>query len=90
MFRLFEAFFLSARYRLHRDDILEQVYDLVDIANVSSRMRVSYNQNIVKLLSRARETIQSSLKRSVYSWVVYDSLTEEWDLFADRPRQLHS
>lgn len=83
MARLFAAFIDSHKGEMYRDDVLRAIYPREHQRAISRRMRVSMEQNVLKLMSRARRAAHKHLSRNgalPMDWFMYDSMREIWQL----------
>lgn len=82
--KLFEAFCRAKDQQLTREELLERVYLLGDIAKRSERYLESIHANSVKLISRARTLACAYLTAgpgSGVEWFVYDQDLKTWSLY---------
>ena len=78
--RLIKSLVDSDGETLSRKELVELVYD-VDYSKLSNRMRMALDKNIMKLISRTRTLLESSLAGSSYAsinWLVYSEKQKGW------------
>lgn len=81
--QLFELFFYSPNWTLSKNELVEGLYGIEAMKNVSKRLQDSRVANSVKLISRARQLayqeLTTSEQMSQVEWFGYDG--ENWSLF---------
>lgn len=81
IFDLFEVFIKSSICFVTRAELLDLLYFTNNVAQHSSRLQSSYNNNLIKLLSRSRiaAVTHFGAKRTIgLEWFVYDSERDGW------------
>lgn len=82
--KLFAAFLMDPIRPLAREELVERVYGLTPAQQCSERCRTSAEQNLIKLISRTRNTADAatnSRENRWIEWFVYNADLAEWNLY---------
>ncbi|MGE0174434.1 MAG: hypothetical protein AB7T49_16685 [Oligoflexales bacterium] len=90
--KLFEVFLATPDGKQTKSDLIQKIYHENDYNDRSERYKIALQQNLVKLISRARKlmsdvsSVHSPLKN--VEWFAFDPTEEAWTLCKDRTKSL--
>ncbi len=75
--------FLDApAHRVHRTELVSQLYSPHSISALSWRQRDCYHHNTVKLISRTRKLLKAAFPLGTqWEWLPYDAGSQTWSLY---------
>ena len=80
MRKLFQLFCESPSGLVRREQVERHVYGVSEADPVSDRMRECMQQNVIKLISRARSLLEAHFKAEGVEWICIDHEAGGWRL----------
>ena len=80
--QLVRTFLSAPLQRVHRQELVSQLYTARPLSGLSWRQRGCYQHNIVKLLSRTRKLLRDAFPFGTqWEWLPYDADSQTWSLY---------
>ena len=81
MYLLVKTFTEANKINLRREELVKKIYGQ-SVEELSARMFLSLNHNVVKLVSRTRQEIASFYEKKIpgLNWFPYDPVNQTWRL----------
>jgi hypothetical protein len=83
--KLFEVFLSAPENKQTKLDLMQRIYNESEYSDRSERYRIAMQQNLVKLISRARKLVHESTAQdpnlSHLEWFWFDASLEAWRLY---------